>query len=355
MNSELPPFELFFELTSDLVCVARFDGYFKKVNPAVKDILGYSYEELYTKPISDFIYQEDKGKTASERKRLLEDTPLTNFENRYVTKSGEIVWLSWTSHSIKKANIIFAIAKNITQKKELEADRNDLLANLTEINKDLRHIGHMTSHDLRAPVHNLLSIYELLDYSKIDDKDTLELLGLLKLSCEDLREKLNVYSTELQNKHSLYIPTKEVALKNVVKNVTNSISSLIKNAEATVVGDFEEVPKITSNINYLESIFLNLISNSIKYKRVGVKPVIYITSKYLNNKVHLSFSDNGLGLDLDKVRDKIFGFQQTFHNHIDSHGIGLYLVYNHIKSLSGSIEVESELGEGTTFHIILNP
>lgn len=354
MNSELPQYEIFFELTSDLVCVAGFDGYFKKVNPAVAQVLGYSYEELYARPISDFIYQEDKEKTANVRGELLGSTPLAHFENRYVTKSGKIVWLSWTSQPIEQSKVVFAIAKNITQKKEQEEDRNALLANLTAINKDLRHIGHMTSHDLRSPVNNLLSIYELLDYSKITDKETLDILELFKMSCEDLQEKLNVYSHELQQKHSLYIPTEEVSLERLTKNVTKSISSFIKDTEATIIGDFGELPKIKSNTTYLESIFLNLISNSIKYKRGGVKPIITISSQCKDDKVHLSFSDNGLGIDLDKVKDKIFGFQQTFHKHSDSRGIGLYLVYNHVNSLGGNIEVESTPGEGTTFQIILD-
>lgn len=354
MNSEFSQYDIFFELTPDLVCIAGFDGYFKKVNPAVKNILGYSYEELYASPIHHFIYKEDKETTATVRSSLLEATPLSNFENRYVTKLGEIVWLSWTSQPIYEDKLVFAIAKDITQKKELEADRNSLLTNLTELNKDLRHIGHMTTHDLRSPVNNLLSIYELINYSKITDKETLDLMELFKMSCEELREKLNVYSKELKEKQSLHIPTQEVVLDKVVKNVTKSISSLIKNAEATVIGDFVELPKITSNTTYLESVFLNLLTNSIKYKKAGTKPIITITSRNVDNKMHLTFSDNGLGFDLEKVKDKIFGFQQTFHKHSDSRGIGLYLVYNHIQSLGGSIEVESQLGEGTTFRIILN-
>lgn len=354
MNSDFSQYDIFFELTPDLVCIAGFDGYFKKINPAVKEVLGYSYEELYSFPINHFIYDEDKEITAQERSELLKSIPLVNFENRYLTKSGEIVWLSWTSQPVMEEEIVFAIARDITHKKELEADRNVLLSNLTEINKDLRHIGHMTSHDLRSPVNNLLSLFELIDFSKITDRETLELMEVFKMSCEDLREKLNVYSKALREKQSLYIPVQEIDLRKVVSNVSKSIRTLIKEADARIIGNFEELPKIRSNPIYLESIFLNLISNSIKYKKVGIKPSITITSKRVQNKVHLTFADNGLGFDLDKMRDKLFGFQQTFHVHQDSRGIGLYLVYNHIQSLGGTIDVESKVGHGTTFYIILD-
>lgn len=353
MSSEYSQYDIFFEMTPDLVCIAGFDGYFKKVNPAVLDVLGYSYDELYSKPVNHFVFEEDKEKTAMVRKSLLNSAPLVDFENRYVTKSGEIVWLSWTSQPIEQAKLVFAIAKNITHKKELEAERNTLLTNLTEINKDLRHIGHMTSHDLRSPVNNLLSIYELLDYSKITDKETLDLLKVFKLCCVDLRKKLNYYSKELREKQSLYIPFEEIELKEIVKKVSKSISLQLKNSEATISSDFSEMKKIRSNPNYLESIFLNLITNSIKYRKRGIPPVITITSKLVEDKIQLTFSDNGLGFDLDKVGDKIFGFQQTFNNKEDSQGIGLYLVYNHVKALGGTIDVESSLNVGTTFRINL--
>lgn len=353
MNSEYSQYDIFFEMTPDLVCIAGFDGFFKKVNPAVKEVLGYSYEELYSKPIHHFIYKEDKQTTATVREALLKAVPLFNFENRYVTKSGEIVWLSWTSQPVDQEKVVFAIAKNITQKKELEAERNTLLTSLTEINKDLRHIGHMTSHDLRSPVNNLLSIYEMIDYSKITDKETLDLMEVFKICCEDLREKLNFYSKELRDKQSLFILFEEIDLNKIVKKVSKSISSLIRNSNATISSDFSQINRINSNANYLESIFLNLITNSIKYKKPGISPLVTISSSLQNDKIELAFSDNGIGFDLEKVGDKIFGFQQSFTSREDSQGIGLYLVYNHIKALGGNVEVESRVGEGTTFRVIL--
>ncbi len=87
----------------------------------------------------------------------------------------------------------------------------------------------------------------------------------------------------------------------------------------------------------------------------GLTPdLICISSKTLGNKIQLSFSDNGLGFDLEKVGDKLFGFKPTFHKHQDSKGIRLYLVHNHVQSIGGTIEVESSLGAGSAFIISLN-
>src|ERR1700710_1012828 len=88
--------ELFFELSPDLLCVAGYDGYFKKINPTVSKTLGYTDEELFARPIDSFVHPEDRVITSKKRGKIIEDNALLNFDNRYITKSGEIVWLSWT-------------------------------------------------------------------------------------------------------------------------------------------------------------------------------------------------------------------------------------------------------------------
>lgn len=129
--------EYFFELSPDLLCVAGYDGYFKKVNPAVSKTLGFTNEELFAAPISSFIYPGDKLLTAQKRTALTEGEPLLNFENRYVAKNGAIVWLSWTSVPIIRDKLVFAIAKNITYKKQVEEyDRISVILEL--INDDYK-------------------------------------------------------------------------------------------------------------------------------------------------------------------------------------------------------------------------
>jgi PAS domain S-box-containing protein len=110
------------EKTPDLVCIADREGYFKKINQSVVDTLGYTREELFTSPISSFIYEEDKKLTSRKRAKLLKGEALVNFENRYVTKAGELVWLHWTSIYLPEKQVVLAIAKNITAKKQSELE-----------------------------------------------------------------------------------------------------------------------------------------------------------------------------------------------------------------------------------------
>ncbi len=119
MNSEIELFA-FFALTPDLVCIAGKNGYFKKINAVVIEKLGYTEEELYASPISTFIYPGDKMMTRDSREKLLTGEVLHNFVNRYMTKSGNMLWLEWTSIYFADKEIVFAIAKDITERKQIE-------------------------------------------------------------------------------------------------------------------------------------------------------------------------------------------------------------------------------------------
>lgn len=125
MADTTPPnidFSAFFKLTPDLVWIAGKDGYLKKVNKAVVEKLGYTEAELYANPITSFIYPEDIGKTIESRKKLFSGEVLHNFNNRYVTKKGSVVWLEWTSVYFSDKEIVLAIAKDITTRKQIEKE-----------------------------------------------------------------------------------------------------------------------------------------------------------------------------------------------------------------------------------------
>jgi PAS domain S-box-containing protein len=130
-----------FEMTPDLVCIVNRTGYFKRINPAVGNTLGYSMEELMAFPVSHFIYPLDKERTAANRIELLNGRPLLNFQNRYQTKNGEVVWLEWTSIYLPDKELVFAIAKNITKGKVIEIE---LLENLKSMQLLNRHVKQHT-------------------------------------------------------------------------------------------------------------------------------------------------------------------------------------------------------------------
>ncbi|WP_418498010.1 PAS domain-containing sensor histidine kinase [Flagellimonas sp.] len=343
--------EPLFEQSTDCLCIADYDGYFVKTNPAFVELLGYSEEELGSKPISEFIYEEDRKLTAGHRAKLKQNVPLVNFENRYVRKNGELVWLHWTSIPVEEEKLIYAIAKDVTRKKELESERISHLSQLSEVNEKLKRLNYTTSHDLRSPLNNLISMVDLIDPSKIEDTETLEILSYIRLSAEGLKTSLN----SLVENNILAEKKEMVGFYATLLKVQKTIGTLIQNAGAKFEVDFSALEGVEFIPSYMESVFLNLITNSIKYARPGVPPVISIRSVWEDSGQTLIYSDNGMGFDMDKVGHLVFSLDQKFHGNKDSKGVGLYLVHSHITYLGGSISVESIVNEGTTFTIKFEP
>lgn len=344
--------DLFFELSPDLLCIAGFDGYFRRVNPAFIKLMGYSEGELLAKPIAALIHPDDREITSAYRANILHGENLLNFENRYITKDGQVVWLAWTSIPLQEKKLVYAIAKNVTFKKKQEEDRNAILADLAKANQEMKQISYSTSHDLRSPVGSLISILSLIDLSTVQNKETLEFFKLIRTSAEKLHETLLTQIKNLKEKEKLQVEIEQVSIKHSLSRVVDSISALIKDSNTSIKADFSDFDIIPFHKLYLDSILLNLITNSIKYARPDIPPFISIRTTIEAGRQKLIYSDNGMGIDMKKVGDKIFGFNQTFHNRSDGEGIGLYLVHTHIASMGGRITLQSEVNEGTTFTIV---
>lgn len=341
--------ELFFSLSHDYLCIAGYDGYFRKVNPAFIKLIGYNQEELFANLISHLVHPEDRVNTAETRVRILEGIPLLNFQNRYITKSGEIVWLTWTSIPVPDKKLIYAIAKNITPLKKLEEERQSLIKDLISVNSGLKQLSSTISHDLRSPVNNMIALFSSLDLSRIQDEETLLSLDLLEKSVHELKDTLNDQVDHLKDTLLLKSNLETVNLNEVFHTTVDSIRSLIEDSKTTFVVDFSEVELLMANNFYLHSIFLNLITNSIKFAKPGIPPVITIVSEKETDGSQVRFSDNGIGLDMEKNKNRLFGLNQVFTNHNDSKGVGLYLVKNHMTNLGGNIEVTSQINVGSTF------
>ena len=341
----------FFEQTCDLLCIAGFDGYFKKVNPALCTRLEYSEDELLSRPINSFIHPEDQNLTAKQRNKIREGKRLLNFENRYIKKSGEAIWLSWTSIPMQDQELVYAIAKDITYQKVQNQHRNELLSNLTRENGHLKKLNYTTSHDLRSPISGLLGVFELIELDIIEDPETRSLIELLKSSTVNLKKTLDTYIDGFQQNKSLTVELQEIHIPTYLNEVQKSIKKLLDDADTVIQTDFSGFKTIRFNPDYMKSILLNLLSNSIKYAHHDRNPVIIIKTQIENGQKQLIFSDNGIGFDSSGNKDKIFGLYQTFHDTYDSKGIGLYLVHSHVTELGGSITAESTVDEGTTFTI----
>lgn len=155
----------FFNITPDLVCIAGKDGYLKKVNNAVLEVLGYSEEELLSKPIRDFIHPDDRQTTAETRAAMIEGKVLRNFENRYLTKNGGVVWLEWTSIYNPDKELVFAIAKDISKRKkvekEIEAEYEKFKSLATHFRSSMEEDRKFLASELHEEMAQLASVIKM--------------------------------------------------------------------------------------------------------------------------------------------------------------------------------------------------
>jgi PAS domain S-box-containing protein len=348
MSITLKPF---FESSLDLLCVANFDGYFVDVNPAFLKMIGYTKEELFSRKINEYVYVDDQEGTQKIREGIHKKQSIVNFENRYCTKSGNLVWLSWSAVPVVEEKLVYAIAKDITHEKVLKEERKAELAKLIEKSEKLATLNLITSHDLRSPVNSMLSLFDFIDSNKIKDKETLEVIKYIEIAAKGIKNSLDNHLETLKRNEGGRTVLTEVFLKDALKMAISSIGTLVPNTNTKITTDFSAFDSVYFDKAYMESIFLNLITNSIKYGKPGVAPLIQIRSFFEDGQKVLAVTDNGQGFDMDKIGHKIFTLNERFDKTKDGRGVGLFLIQNQIKSLKGTITVESQLNQGATFYI----
>ena len=344
-------YEDLFELSPDLFCIVSFDGFFKKVNSSVVNLLGYDTAELYARPVNSFVHPDDVKQTTEARASLTKGKFIKNFENKYLTKNGDTVWLSWTAKACPENKIIFAVAKDITEKKRIDLQVNDHITELTTANEKYKNLSYTTAHDLRPPIDNLISIINLIQTDIEANTKVNKLFKLLEQAVLKLKSSINSYIEDLKHTNLTQVEIESIDFKDCWTETLFSIRNMIGSSKAVVKTNFEKAPSVNFNTDYLQSIFLNMVSNAVKYAQPNTKPEIFIYSFKEGETTKLVFEDKGLGMDMKSVKDKLFGLHQTFHKNNDSKGIGLYLVHTHVTSLGGSINVESKPNKGSKFTI----
>ncbi|MDT0689750.1 PAS domain-containing protein [Salegentibacter sp. F188] len=246
---------------------------------------------------------------------------------------------------------IRGVFQDINENKTNEINLQNSLDIIATQNSRLFNFAHIVSHKLRSHSSNLSLVVELLKEAKTD-KDKLDLLENVSYISKNLDTAIAQLNDVVSIDTTLAKERAKIKFDDALDFVLASISSLINRENAKIIAEFHSLKEIYYIPEYLESILLNLISNAIKYKQPGRKPVIYIQSYVSNGKEFLEISDNGMGIDLDQHGDKMFGMYKTFHQNPEAKGIGLFITKNQVEALGGSISVTSTVDIGTTFKIM---
>jgi signal transduction histidine kinase len=257
------------------------------------------------------------------------------------------------NNNLIKNSDISALAANFREyiaRNKTEEERDQLIEDLTSRNQDLSQFAYITSHNLRAPLSNLMGLIDILNYELLDEYNK-KIVDMFKDSAQKLNETIYDLTQMLSLKSNKNIRVESVSVARIFKKVCNSFTKQIHTMGIYIHTDFQ-CEMIPFNKSYLESVLMNLMSNAVKYCSDKRPLKISISTKLASDgNIILTFADNGLGIDLEKHKDKIFGLNERFHSHVGGSGVGLFITKTQINSLGGEITVNSEVDKGSTFTV----
>lgn len=340
--------EQFFNLSTDMLGTIDFEGRFRDLNPAWERNLGYTSEELRSRPFEDFVHPDDRDATRDETSRLEAGAPTVNFENRCRHKDNSYRWFSWTAAASADDQLIYAAARDITQSKLAQMKLSDQAAELERSNKELEQFAYVASHDLQEPLRSVASYVQLLArrYKGKLDKDADDFINFAVEGSERMKTLINdllSYSrVATQGKEQ-----KRVDLESVLDIVLKNLQLVVENTGARI--SHQSFPAVLADDVQMVQLFQNLINNAIKFHGKEA-PMVQIAAKREGGRWLISVRDNGIGID-PQHNDRIFVIFQRLHSRGEypGTGIGLAVCRRIVERHGGRIWVESEPGHGSTF------
>ncbi|WP_395043780.1 PAS domain-containing protein [Flavobacterium sp.] len=290
-------------------------------------------------------HKDDKSQYFENTKRVL----AKDGSYKWILSIGKIIQRDLNGYPLR----IIGTHSDVTAEKLKEKQLLGNLDIISEQNNRLLNFAHIVSHNLRSHTGNFEMLLNLIETEK-DDETQEECFRHLKTTSNSLSDTIEHLKT-LVDINSTPIHVKEYLRLNDYLNKTLEIlSAEIKKNKVIIENNISNIEGVNFNPAYLESILLNFTTNAIKYSHPDRIPKIIYTFEKNENKSSLVIKDNGLGINLDKHGEKLFGMYKTFHKNEDARGIGLFITKNQIESMGGTIEVESKVNVGTTFKINFN-
>lgn len=269
--------------------------------------------------------------------------------------------LSIQQQEILKANTLIENQKqaltneNASLNIELIEKNNQLTQTNEELikhNNDLQQFSYTVSHNLRGPVASLIGLLPLVEKDSLIEQNQI-LFGHLQKAVSTLDTTIRDLGNIIDIRNSVSKVKQRIKLEEEINQVLNLLQKGIEENQVKIDIDVTSSPEIYSVRPMINSILYNLISNSIKYKSEERSAVVKVSSKKMDSMIIIEVEDNGIGIDLDRFKEKLFGLYKRFHTHVEGKGIGLFLVKLQTESLGGRVVIESKPGIGSKISIYI--
>jgi len=311
------------------------------------------YYETYRKkhPADDLVRLDELFKS------IFNDQETYNFEHRIICNNGSVRHLSSimgesTRDANNRVTCVKGTTQDITDRKNAEIELNNSFNIVTEQNKRLLNFSYIVSHNLRSHTSNITSLLTLLEEEETKEGQE-HLMNHIRNVSDLLNETMINLNDVVSIQKNINLIIEPLSLRSYAEKAIEVLSEQVALKKATINNNISEEIIVNYNPAYLESIVLNFISNAIKYSQPEKSPIISVDCYEEDGVTVFQIKDNGMGIDLKKYGEKLFGMYKTFHGNKDARGIGLFICKNQIETMGGKIEVASELGVGTTFKIYI--
>lgn len=383
-----------FTLSQDMICTVGFDGFFKRINPAFENILGYAKEELLARPVIDFIDPADRDDFLQDQERLATSLLSASFENRYICRDETTRWVQWKVVSVESEKLFYCVIRDVSKQKEDAAELEEMHKRLIDASRQagmaevatgvLHNVGNvLNSINVSATVisdkvrgakaGNIGRVSQLLSEHKSDlgnfitrDERGRQIPGYLSALADlvstengEILRELDQMGRNLDHikdivamqqsyaKRSGYAETLSVA--DLFEDALRMNAGALARHDVNLVRDFQARPVVTVEKHKVLQILVNIIRNAKYACDASGRADKTITARITANhgRVQMSIIDNGIGIE-QKNLSRIFN--HGFTTRKDGHGFGLHSGALSATEIDGSLEAFSEgKGKGSTF------